>query len=93
MERGPYRASIRCPFAFRNSRGTLEFVLEHDSPILRIRLELHWLEHGDPATGAGIGMYNVSYPTIEGNGYERYDPVRVAYNLVKYPYKSLKDYH
>ncbi|EKD29114.1 MAG: hypothetical protein ACD_79C00061G0002, partial [uncultured bacterium] len=34
-------------------------------------------------TGEGIGMFNVSYPTIGVGGVEKYDPVRVAYNAVK----------
>lgn len=37
----------------------------------------------DDATGEGVGMYYVSYPTIGDEGYEKYDPVRVAYNIVK----------
>ncbi len=43
----------------------------------------------DTATGAGIGMFNVSYPTIDGDNYERYDPVRVGYNVVKSEIRKL----
>ncbi|MBN2144360.1 MAG: hypothetical protein JW774_07045 [Candidatus Aureabacteria bacterium] len=37
----------------------------------------------DASTGSGVGMWYASYNTIDTNNNERYDPVRVAYNLVK----------
>lgn len=43
----------------------------------------------DLTNGDGVGMYYSSYPTIEGNSYERYDPVRVAYNVVKSNVRTL----
>ncbi len=50
-ERGPYRAAIRCPFSFGRSHGALIFSLEQNSPTLRVRLDLHWLETGSPTQG------------------------------------------
>jgi hypothetical protein len=38
---------------------------------------------GDATMGAGIGMWNNAYPTMSTGGIERFDPVRVAYNVVK----------
>jgi hypothetical protein len=39
--------------------------------------------HASSDNGAGIGMWNVDYPTIDGDNKEQYDPARVAYNIVK----------
>ena len=87
------------PFKFRGSTildPTIDGVSSGTAPWIRRDIDLHGLSGyplagsfaaGD-AEGNGVGMFNSTYPTFR-NGIERYDPVRVAYNLVKAEVRKL----